>query len=83
MCKQTFNDLTHTPIHRTKYPEKWASYLRAMEQGLSLRKCAKLVGISLQSSIEWRHKILHALSQIKNQTLDGIVEADENVCPVF
>lgn len=76
-CNQTFNDLTNTPIHRTKYPEKWASYLRAMEQGLSLRKCAKLVGISLQASFEWRHKILHALSQIKHQTLDGIVEADE------
>lgn len=76
-CDHTFNDLTNTPIHRTKYPEKWASYLRAMEQGHSLRKCAKLVGISLQTSFEWRHKILHALSQIKSQTLEGIVEADE------
>lgn len=76
-CKQTYNDLTNTPIHRTKYPEKWASYLRAMEQGLSLRKCAKLVGISLQTAFEWRLKILHALTQIKNQKLEGILEADE------
>lgn len=76
-CGHTFNDLTNTPIHRTKYPEKWASYLQAMEQGYSLRKCAELVGISLQASFEWRHKILHALSQIKTQTLEGIVEADE------
>lgn len=76
-CGHTFNDLTNTPIHRSKYPEKWSSYLRAMEQGYSLRKCAKLVGISLQASFEWRHKILHALSQIKTQTLEGIVEADE------
>lgn len=76
-CGHTFNDLTNTPIHRTRYPEKWASYLRAMEQGYSLRKCAKLVGISLQASFEWRHKILHALSQIKTQSLEGIVETDE------
>jgi Transposase and inactivated derivatives len=76
-CGQTFNDLTNTPIHRTRHPKKWASYLRAMEQGYSLRKCAKLVGISLQTSFEWRHKILHALSQIKTQTLEGIVEVDE------
>jgi transposase-like protein len=76
-CKQTFNDLTSTPIHRTKYPEKWASYLRCMEQGLPLRKCAKLVGISLQTAFEWRHKILHALTQIKSQKLEGIVETDE------
>jgi transposase-like protein len=77
VCGHTFNDLTNTPVHRTKYPEKWASYLRAMEQGYSLRKCAKLVGISLQASFEWRHKILHALSQIKSPTLEGIVEVDE------
>jgi transposase-like protein len=76
-CGHTFNDLTNTPIHRTKFPQKWASYLKAMEQGYSLRKCAKLVGISLQTSFEWRHKILHALSQIKSQTLEGIVETDE------
>lgn len=76
-CGQTFNDLTNTPIHRTKHPEKWTAYLRAMEQGYSLRKCAKIVGISLQASFEWRHKILHALSQIKSQSLQGIVEADE------
>src|SRR5690606_32810163 len=43
----------------------------------SLRKCAKLVGISLQTSFEWRHKILHALSQIKTQSLQGVVETDE------
>lgn len=76
-CGRTFNDLTSTPIHGTKYPEKWASYMRTMEQGYSLRKCAELVGICLQTSFEWRHKILHALSQIKSQTLEGIVEADE------
>ena len=76
-CGHTFNDLTNTPVHRTKYPEKWANYLRAMEQGYSLRKCARLVGISLQASFEWRHKILHALSQIKTQPLEGIVEVDE------
>ncbi|WP_417289552.1 transposase [Cohnella faecalis] len=55
-CGHMFNDLTNTPIHHTNYPEKWASYLRAMVQGYSLRKCAKLVGISLQVSFEWRHE---------------------------
>jgi transposase-like protein len=76
-CDRTFNDFTSTPLHGTKYPEKWAAYLQAMEQGFSLRKCAKEVGITLQTSFEWRHKILHALSVIKNQSLEGIVESDE------
>jgi transposase-like protein len=76
-CDRTFNDFTSTPLHGTKYPEKWAAYLQAMEQGFSLRKCAKEVGITLQTSFEWRHKILHALSEIKTQSLEGIVESDE------
>jgi len=76
-CKRTFNDLTNTPIHRTHYPDKWVTYLAAMEQGLSIRKCAKRVGISIPTSLTWRHKILHALSQVKDQSLEGVVEADE------
>lgn len=55
-CGHTFNDLTNTPVHGSKYPEKWASYLRAMDQGYSLRKCAELFGISLQASFEWRQE---------------------------
>lgn len=76
-CDRTFNDFTSTPLHGTKYPEKWAAYLQAMEQGFSLRKCAQEVGITLPTSFEWRHKILHALSAIRNQSLEGIVESDE------
>ncbi len=76
-CKRTFNDLTNTPVHGTHFMDKWGAYLLAMEQGLSLRKCAQRVGISLPTSFAWRHKILHALSVLKNQSLEGIVETDE------
>jgi len=76
-CNRSFSDLTFTPIYRTKYPQKWAMYLQAMEQGLPIRKCAFLVGISVPTAFHWRHKILHALSEMKSQKLKGIVEADE------
>jgi transposase-like protein len=76
-CKRTFNDLTNTPVHGTHYPDKWSAYLQAMEKGLSLRKCANNVGITLPTAFAWRHKILHALSVLKNQSLEGIVETDE------
>jgi transposase-like protein len=76
-CRRTFNDLTGTPVHQTHYLDKWPEYLKCMEQGLSIRKSAKRVCISVPTSFAWRHKILHALFEIKNQALEGIVEVDE------
>jgi hypothetical protein len=43
-----------------------------MEQELSIRKCAKQVGISVPTAFMWRHKILHALAEDKNQSLGGV-----------
>ena len=57
-CNRTFCDVTNTPMYRTRYPDKWPNYLRCMSQGYSLQKSAELVGISLSTSFEWRHKIL-------------------------
>lgn len=77
-CKRTFNDLTNTPTHYSKHKgDKWAEYLKAMTHGDSIRKCAARVGISVDTSFKWRHKILHALGEKKDQILDGIVESDE------
>lgn len=77
-CKHTFNDLTNTPVHCSKCDGSvWAEYLKAMAQGFSIRKCAKRAGISVDTSFKWRHKILHALSEKKDQMMEGIVESDE------
>jgi hypothetical protein len=48
-----------------------------MSQGYPLQKSAELVGISLSTSFEWRHKILHALTLITGGKFSGIVEANE------
>ena len=76
-CGRTFNDLTRTPIHRTRYLDKWPQYLQAMLQGKTIRECAEEVEISVPTAFYWRHKILHALAQDKPKKLSGIVEADE------
>lgn len=76
-CNRTFNDLTGTPVHNTHHLEKWPEYLNCMGQELSIRKCAKQVGISVPTAFMWRHKILHALAENKNQSLSGVVETDE------
>ena len=53
-------------------------YISNMLAGYSLEKCAKLTGISKQTSFDWRHKILSALGKFqKEQILSGICESDD------
>jgi transposase-like protein len=76
-CGRTFNDLTGTPVHGTQYLGKWGKYLEYMIEGYSVRKCAELLGINKDTAFAWRHKVLHALSLIPGNKLQGIVETDE------
>ena len=62
-CKTTFNDLTNTPLSRTKFPEKWSLFAECMLKGYSLRKSAEIIGVSYVSLFYWRHKLLEALKK--------------------
>ncbi len=53
------------------------SYLRCMEQGMSIKKIAKELGICIQTSFDWRHKILSSLEQFVPDKLSSEVECDE------
>lgn len=59
-CLQTFNDLTNTPLQRTRRPHLWVRFIELMIEGFSLRKCAELMydEVSLITLFYWRHKIL-------------------------
>lgn len=49
-----------------------------MINGYSIRKCSKIVGISIPTSFFWRHKILDAIrNYIGIGNVGGIIEADE------
>jgi transposase-like protein len=48
-----------------------------MDQGMSIKKTAREIGISIQTSFDWRHKILSTLSSFTPQTLSNVVECDE------
>ena len=77
-CKKTFNDATASPIAGTHYSlQKWLKYAACMSQGMSVRRTAQKVGISVPTSFYWRHKILTALRNLPKPSLTGIVEADE------
>lgn len=48
-----------------------------MSQGMSIKKIAKELEISIQTSFDWRHKILSSLSKFTPTTLTDVVECDE------
>lgn len=76
-CKKWYSTTTGTPLWDIKLKDKWQGYLRCMEQKMTIKKTAKELNISIQTSFDWRHKILSALSKFEPQTLSGTVECDE------
>ena len=76
-CSKWYSETTGTPLWDIKIKHKWQSYLRCMEQGMTLKQISKEIGISIQTSFDWRHKILSSLSDFTPKTLTGVVECDE------
>ena len=80
-CFKNYSATTGTALFRINNKEKFLAYLVCLEDGLTLRQSAKRVGISLQTSFDWRHKILSSISSIDTDKLTGIIEADEMSLP--
>ena len=76
-CLKWYSETTGTPLWDIKLKNKWQSYIRCMEEGKSIKKTAKEVGVCIQTSFNWRHKILSSLSNLTPQTLSDVVECDE------
>ena len=76
-CKKWYSETTGTPLYDIKLKNKWQSYLNLMEQGVSIKKIAKELEISIQTSFDWRHKILSSLSEFTPTELSEEVECDE------
>ena len=76
-CNKWYSETTGTPLYAIKIKHKWQSYLNCMEQGMPIKKIATKLNISIQTSFDWRHKILSSLSQFTPTTLSGQVECDE------
>jgi len=81
-CKKWYSETTGTPIYDIKLKSKWQSYLRCMEQGMPIKKIAKELHISIQTSFDWRHKILSSLDQFVPKTLSEEIECDELELPL-
>lgn len=76
-CGKHFTSTHGSALYRIQLRDKWQPYLKLMEQGASIRRAAKELEISIQTSFDWRHKILSALQASLPQQLSGVVECDE------
>lgn len=81
-CGKTYTATTGTPFHRLRDKTKLLENAACMVDGLSVRKTAARVDISVQKAFRWRHKFLAFLNQQKPSALSGVVEADETFFPV-
>ena len=73
----TFNALTGTPLAQLHKRELWEAHTQAIIDGLSLRKVAERLDVGLETAFRWRHRFLEAPKDVKANTLEGTVEADE------
>jgi transposase-like protein len=78
-CKRTFNDLTHTLLHRSQRPLAYwilATFLLCL--ACSSRRIAQEVGVHIRTSYRWCWWLRNvALSYEMHRQLEGTVEADD------
>ena len=76
-CKKNFSETTGKFWFAIKKKDKLNKYLYCLLSGYSIRKSAKETGISLQTSFNWRHKLLTSFSSVSVEGFQGIVESDD------
>jgi len=76
-CEKYFRDTTGRVIFGLKKPELFSKYLYHMLMGYSIEKCAKQTGVCIQTSFDWRHKVLSAFDQACPEGFQGITESDD------
>lgn len=57
-CKKSFNALTKPPFARLRMANKHIEYAECMVEGLSVRKAAERMKISVSTAFRWRHRFL-------------------------
>ena len=76
-CGKNFSQTTGKFWFELKKKDKIQKYLYCLLSGYSIRKSAKETGISIQTSFDWRHKLLTSFSVVSPEGFEGIVESDD------
>jgi transposase-like protein len=80
-CGKYFNDLTKTPFSGIHSHKKVEKYLQCMIDGFSIRKSAQVVGISVTTSFNWRHKLLDKIKELPAPSRKELIEVKEIKVP--
>lgn len=80
-CLKNFSQTTGKFWYNLKKKELVSRYLYCLLSGYSIRKSAKETGISIQTSFDWRHKLLVSFSSVCPKGFEGIVESDDLFFP--
>lgn len=76
-CKKYFRQTTGKVTFGLKKPELFSQYLYHMLMGYSIAECGKRTGVCIQTSFDWRHKVLSAFEQAVPSGFEGITESDD------
>jgi len=76
-CKKNFSETTGKFWYNIKKKEKLNRYLYCLLSGYSIMKSAEETEISIQTSFDWRHKLLTSFSSVSVEEFQGIVESDD------
>src|SRR5690606_14571360 len=67
--RRTWNALTGTRRARLGRRGVWLGYASALEDGLSMRKAARRLGVHYATTLRWRHRWLDLLRERKDTKL--------------
>jgi len=74
-CERTFTDLTGTVLHGLRRRDLWLEFCKCLMEGLTVRETANRLGVSKNTSFEWRHRAIAALASADEaEKCQGLVE---------
>ena len=76
-CKRTFTGLTGTSASGIHKVAEFGQFVELMVEGITIRKAASKLKVTMGTIFTWRHKILSSLSNMNHQEFVGIVECDD------
>lgn len=76
-CLKTFTGLTGTTASGIHKVAEFEQFVELMIEGVTIRKGASKLKVTMSTIFSWRHKILSSLSKLNQKEFTGIVECDD------
>lgn len=72
-CLRTFSTFTNTALHHLKHPDRWRRFLWCIDGRLTVRTSAAVLGVSKDTALRWRHRLLAQWALERKPRLTGHV----------